>query len=69
MVTAVSRTRYQAVVVAPGRELASQISSVCDTLIEGLGLRSAMVIGGANSQRQVEKVKKIKPQVRNSCEK
>ncbi|CAM9698358.1 unnamed protein product [Sphacelaria rigidula] len=54
----------QAVVVAPGRELASQISSVCDKLIEGLGIRSAMIIGGANAQRQVEKVKKVKPQVR-----
>lgn len=50
--------------MAPGRELASQIFSVCEKLIQGLGLRTAMVIGGANALRQVEKVRKVKPQVR-----
>ena len=49
--------------MAPGRELASQIFSVCEKLIAGLGLRSAMVIGGANVLRQVEKIKRLKPQV------
>ncbi|CAM9543273.1 unnamed protein product, partial [Scytosiphon promiscuus] len=53
----------QAVVVAPGRELASQIFSVCERLIKGSGLRSAMIIGGANALRQVERVKKVKPQI------
>lgn len=54
----------KAIVVAPGRELASQIFSVCERLTEGLGLRSAMVIGGANALRQVDRLKKVKPQVR-----
>eukprot|EP00752_Nemacystus_decipiens_P001692 g1639.t2 len=58
-----SSNALQAVVVAPGRELASQIFSVCERLIEGSGLRSAMVIGGANALRQVERVKKVKPQI------
>ncbi|CAM9994755.1 unnamed protein product, partial [Ectocarpus sp. 4 AP-2014] len=53
----------QAVVVAPGRELASQIFSVCEKLIQGTGLRSTMVIGGANALRQVERIKKVKPQI------
>eukprot|EP00903_Cladosiphon_okamuranus_P009679 g9209.t1 len=53
----------QAIVVAPGRELASQIFSVCERLIEGSGLRSALIIGGANALRQVERVKKVKPQI------
>lgn len=50
--------------MAPGRELASQIFSVCEKLIQGTGLRSTMVIGGANALRQVERFKKVKPQVR-----
>ncbi|CAN0186690.1 unnamed protein product, partial [Ectocarpus fasciculatus] len=53
----------QAIVVAPGRELASQIFSVCEKLIQGTGLRSTMVIGGANALRQVERFKKVKPQI------
>ncbi|CAM9637109.1 unnamed protein product, partial [Hapterophycus canaliculatus] len=58
-----SSNAVQAVVVAPGRELASQIFSVCERLIQGSGLRSAMIIGGANALRQVERVKKVKPQI------
>lgn len=50
-------------VLAPGRELASQILSVCEKLLSGLGLRSTMVIGGASAVRQREKIKKVKPQV------
>lgn len=49
--------------MAPGRELASQIFSVCEKLIHGTGLRSTMVIGGANALRQVDRFKKVKPQV------
>lgn len=50
--------------VAPGRELASQIASVLEKLLEGTGIRSSMAIGGANPMRQVEKIRRTKPQVR-----
>ncbi|CAM9358555.1 unnamed protein product [Chrysoparadoxa australica] len=53
----------QAVVVAPGRELGSQIFGVAQQLVENMGIRCQMVLGGANVNRQVERVKKLKPQV------
>lgn len=43
----------QAVVVAPGRELGSQIFAVAQQLMEGTGIRTQMLIGGANVNRQV----------------
>ncbi|CAM9570343.1 unnamed protein product, partial [Choristocarpus tenellus] len=53
----------QAVIIAPGRELASQINSVCERLTEGMGLRTVMTIGGANPLRQIERIRKVKPQI------
>ena len=51
------------VVIAPSRELAVQIAAVCSRLLEGSDLRCQALIGGANINRQLENLKKKKPQV------
>jgi superfamily II DNA/RNA helicase len=51
----------QAVFLAPTRELAMQIYEVCQKFTENSGLSGASLIGGANMQRQLDKLKK-KPQ-------
>ena len=51
------------VVLAPSRELAVQIAAVCSRLLEGSDLRCQALIGGANINRQLENLKKKKPQV------
>ncbi|CAM9357536.1 unnamed protein product [Phaeothamnion confervicola] len=61
-----SSSAVQLLVVAPGRELAAQIEDVCGRLVEGTGLRSQKVFGGANVVRQIEKLKKDKPQASSS---
>jgi len=50
-------------VVAPGRELAIQISAVCSRLLEGSHVRCLALIGGANVNRQLDKLKSRTPQV------
>jgi superfamily II DNA/RNA helicase len=51
----------QALFLAPTRELAMQIYEVCQKFTENSGLSGASLIGGANMQRQLDKLKK-KPQ-------
>jgi superfamily II DNA/RNA helicase len=51
----------QAIFLAPTRELAMQIYDVCLKFAENSGLSGASLIGGANMQRQLDKLKK-KPQ-------
>eukprot|EP00588_Corethron_pennatum_P029511 CAMPEP_0194336122 /NCGR_PEP_ID=MMETSP0171-20130528/71928_1 /TAXON_ID=218684 /ORGANISM="Corethron pennatum, Strain L29A3" /LENGTH=684 /DNA_ID=CAMNT_0039099455 /DNA_START=159 /DNA_END=2217 /DNA_ORIENTATION=- len=51
------------VVIAPGRELASQIAGVARTLLEGTGEGVALAIGGTSFARNVEKIRKTKPSV------
>mmetsp|Transcript_24544 Transcript_24544/g.52877 ORF Transcript_24544/g.52877 Transcript_24544/m.52877 type:complete len:908 (+) Transcript_24544:126-2849(+) len=53
----------KAIVIAPGRELASQIVSVAQTLFECTGLTVALAIGGTPYARTVEKLRKKKPDV------
>uniref|UniRef100_A0A7S3E5X5 RNA helicase n=1 Tax=Rhodosorus marinus TaxID=101924 RepID=A0A7S3E5X5_9RHOD len=53
----------QAMIVAPTRELAMQISGECDKLIQRMDVRSMPLIGGANPARQIEKMKKNKPHI------
>ena len=53
----------QAVIVAPTRELAMQISRECDRLIVNTELRNLALIGGANPIRQVEKLRKLSPHI------
>ncbi|MBH0166647.1 DEAD/DEAH box helicase [Fictibacillus sp. 7GRE50] len=51
----------QVLFLAPTRELAMQIYEVCQKFSENSGLSGASLIGGANMQRQLDKLKK-KPQ-------
>lgn len=51
----------QVLFLAPTRELAMQIFDVCQKFTENSGLSGASLIGGANMQRQLDKLKK-KPQ-------
>jgi ATP-dependent RNA helicase DeaD len=46
-------TYVQCVVLAPSRELATQIASVADQIGEALDIVVGTAIGGANLQRQV----------------
>ena len=53
----------QALVLCPSRELAFQINRVAEAALAGTGLSSAAVVGGANPNRQLEKIKKERPQL------
>ncbi|KAL9185748.1 hypothetical protein ACHAXT_003525 [Thalassiosira profunda] len=53
----------RAIVVAPGRELASQIVAVAQELFAGTGLGAALAIGGTPYSRNVERLRKKKPDV------
>jgi len=53
----------KAIVVAPGRELASQIVSVSRKLLQGTGLNVALAIGGTPFGRNVEQIRKTKPDI------
>lgn len=48
----------QAMIVAPTRELAMQISRECDRLIVNTEIRNLALIGGANPARQVDKLRR-----------
>jgi ATP-dependent RNA helicase RhlE len=47
-----------ALILSPTRELALQIHEVFATLAAGTGIRSAVVIGGANEQTQLQTIRK-----------
>jgi len=53
----------QILIVAPGRELASQIVSVARTLLEGTGLTCMLAIGGTTFSRNLEQIRKKKPTI------
>ncbi|EFM11585.1 DEAD/DEAH box helicase domain protein [Paenibacillus curdlanolyticus YK9] len=53
----------QAVVLAPTQELAMQITRVAQAYGEAVGIRVVSLIGGAAMSRQVENLKKHKPQL------
>ena len=53
----------QALVLCPSRELAFQTYRVAELALAGSGLRVGAVAGGANPQRQIEKVRKERPQL------
>lgn len=53
----------QAIVLAPTHELAMQIFRVLEVLVEETDLHIDVFIGSANIKRQLEKLKKQKPQV------
>jgi len=51
------------VIVAPGRELASQIVSVARDLLEGTELKVLLTIGGTPFSRSVDAIRKKKPDI------
>ncbi|WP_088008228.1 DEAD/DEAH box helicase [Indiicoccus explosivorum] len=53
-----SKQQVQAMIVAPSQELAMQIVNVLRDWTAGTGISVAQLIGGANVQRQIEKLKK-----------
>ena len=53
----------QALVLSPSRELAYQIHRVADAALADSGLRAAPVVGGANANRQLDRIKKERPQI------
>jgi primosomal protein N' len=50
-------------IIAPGRELASQIVSVTRELIEDTGLTVQLAIGGTTFSRNLEQIRKRKPNI------
>lgn len=54
---------FAVLVVAPGRELASQIVSVARELLQGTGLTTQLAIGGTTFSRNVEQMRKRKPNI------
>ena len=56
-------TAVQLLIITPGRELSAQIAAVCAELFQGTGLKALSLIGGANINRQIENLKKKRPQV------
>jgi len=53
----------QALVLCPSRELAFQTHRVAQQLLADSGLRSGIVAGGANPNRQIERLRKERPQL------
>lgn len=50
--------RTQALIITPSQELSMQIVNVIRDLVEGTSVTVTQLIGGANMQRQIEKLKK-----------
>ena len=55
-------TGLKAIIVAPGRELASQIVAVARDLFKGTGLTVMLAIGGTPFGRNFEQIRKKKPE-------
>jgi superfamily II DNA/RNA helicase len=51
----------QTIIIAPGRELASQIVSVARELFQGTGLGVMLAIGGTTFDRNLQQIRKRKP--------
>ena len=59
----VSNLGLAVLIVAPGRELASQIASVARELIQDTGLTVQLAIGGTTFSRNLEQIRKKKPNI------
>jgi translation initiation factor 4A len=57
----------QAIILAPTRELATQIKSVFDALSSQTKLKSQLLIGGSPTDRDVRDIRQNKPQVLVGC--
>ena len=58
-----NNSSIKVLVVAPGRELASQIVSVAREVIQGTGMKVVLAIGGMPISRNVEQIRKNKPEI------
>jgi len=61
--TGQKRIGPQLVVCGPTYELCAQIKKETDFLLEGSPLKAILLMGGANISRQIETLKKEKPQI------
>src|SRR4051812_3615800 len=52
------KMQTQALIMAPSQELSMQIVNVIRDWVEGTGITVTQLIGGANMQRQIERLKK-----------
>lgn len=55
--------KVQAIVIAPSRELVTQIALVGTSLFQGTGIRVISLIGGANVRNQIKNLREDKPQI------
>lgn len=51
----------QALILCPSRELAHQVARVAASLLQGTGLSACALVGGANVNRQLERLRKAQP--------
>lgn len=58
MIQRIARQKEQALIIVPTRELAEQVNNEIVGLGGGLGLRTAVLIGGSNEDRQITALKK-----------
>lgn len=55
--------QVQALIIAPSRELVTQLGIVADKLFADSGLRAQTLIGGANVKFQIRRLREDRPQV------
>lgn len=58
MLQRVARSKGQGLIIVPTRELAEQVNSELKNIGSSLGLRTAILIGGTNEDRQITALKK-----------
>lgn len=58
-----SDANVKTIIIAPGRELASQIVSVARDLLQGTGISVMLAIGGTTFSRNLEQIRKRKPAI------
>jgi len=61
--TGTRKNYLQFLIIAPTLELCTQINGELEFLLEGSGLKTALLIGSVNIERQIETLKKTKPDV------
>lgn len=58
-----SADKVQVVILAPSRELVSQITSVSERLFRNMDIRTLAIIGGANVKNQISRLREDKPHI------
>jgi ATP-dependent RNA helicase DeaD len=59
----INRRKVQAIVLAPSRELVTQIGKVAQTVFDGTGISVVTLIGGANMKNQIQQIRDKRPQI------